>query len=287
MDLSSLFQAVTQSLAENQQDLDQADEFNRDHGSNMVRTFQTISSALDKKKGSSESAALSYAARQLSKKTTSGSGKIYAQNLAQAAGQFKGKKVDSAGALQLLQTLIGASQSGQSSQPASAQPAGGDLLGALLGGMAGGETSSPGTASGGGDLLSALLGGMAGGEASSPGTGSAGSDLLGSLLGGMAGGETSSQGTASAGGDLLGALLGGMAGGQSPSQGTASAGGDLLGTLLGGLSGGSGSGGGVLPALVQAFLGSSGMGNTTHRNQSTTLVIKAFLQALSSMSQQS
>jgi len=48
VDLANLFQAVTQSLVENQQALDQADTYNRDHGDNMVKTFQTITGALQK-----------------------------------------------------------------------------------------------------------------------------------------------------------------------------------------------------------------------------------------------
>jgi hypothetical protein len=251
VDLASVFQAVTQTLADNQKNLDQADEYNRDHGTNMVKTFKTITTALEKKKGSSDSEALQYAARQLSRKATSGSAKLYAQNLNQAATRLQGKPVDERGAMELLQSLIGGGQAAaQPSQPATA-PGGGDLLGALLGSMAGGESSS-----------------------SQP----AGGDLLGSLLGGMAGVESSSN--QSAGGDLLGALLGGMAGGESSSN--QSAGGDLLGALLGGLSGSGGSGN-LLGTLAQAFLGSSNMGQTTHRNQSTLLVIQAFLKALSAL----
>ena len=59
----------------------------------MVKTFQTITTALEKKRGSSDSAALGYAAKQLSRNATSGSSKLYAENLAQAATQFKGKQV--------------------------------------------------------------------------------------------------------------------------------------------------------------------------------------------------
>ena len=254
LDLANLFQAVTQALAENQPALDQADEYNRNHGNNMVQTFQTITSALQKKKGSSDSVALRYAAKQLSQKTASGSGKLYAQNLTQAATQFKGKQVDTRGALSLLQTLIGGGQAGQS----SGQPAGGDLLGALLGGLAGG------------------------GDSSAQPSSQAGGDILGNLLGGLAGGETTApQSTQTGGGDLLGMLLGGMTGsggGSTPQSGS----GDLLGALLGGLTGGSG--GSTLGTLAQAFLGGSGMGKASHREQSTQLVINAFLQALSALS---
>ena len=257
LDLAGIFQAVTQALADNQQPLNQADEYNQDHGSNMVQTFQTITTALQKKQGSSDSAALNYAARQLSQKAASSSGKLYAQNLSQAASQFEGKTVDAQGALQLLQTLIG----GQSGQTTS-QSGGGDLLSGLLGSLTGGGTGTQQPSqSGGGDLLGSLLGGLTGG-------------------GGLAGQQPSQSG----GGDLLGSLLSGLTGGggsavQQPSQ---SGGGDLLGSLLGGLTGGGG-----LQSLAQTFLGGSGMGNTTHRTQSTQVVVNAFLQALGSLSNKS
>jgi hypothetical protein len=57
LDLAGIFQSVTQTLAENQHALNQADDYNGDHGSNMVQTFQTITSALQKKQGSSASTA--------------------------------------------------------------------------------------------------------------------------------------------------------------------------------------------------------------------------------------
>jgi hypothetical protein len=259
LDLAGIFGAVTQALASNQQSLNQSDTHNQDHGDNMVQTFQTITKALQQKKGGSASAALSYASKTLSKSTSSSSGKLYAQNLAQASTQFKGKSIDAQSALSLLQTLIGGGQSNQS----GSQPAGGDMLSALLGGLAGGE-NSPAQApmqSGGGDLLGMLLGGLTGGADSSDQapTQSGGGDLLSSLLGGLAGSADSSA---------------------QPSNQTG--GGDLLGSLLGGLAGG----GGGLGALVQTFLGGSGMGDSSHRTQSTQLVINAFLGALSSLKNQ-
>jgi hypothetical protein len=46
------------------------------------------------------------------------------------------------------------------------------------------------------------------------------------------------------------------------------------------------SGGSNVQALVQAFMAGSGMGNTTHREQSTQLVVNSFLQALGGLSGQ-
>jgi hypothetical protein len=171
----------------------------------------------------------------LAKNTSSGSGKLYAQNLSLASNQFKGQSMDAQGALSLLQTLIGAGQSSKS----GVQPGGGDVLGALLGSL-GGSQDAP-----------------------------------------------TQQPDQSSGGNLLGTLLGGLSGaGANPSNQTpsTSGGADMLGTLLGGLAGG---GGGGLASLVQTLLAGSGMGDASHRTQSTQLVINAFLQALSALNKQS
>ena len=281
VDLASVFQGVTQALVENQQSLDQADEYNRDHGSNMVQTFQIITDALQKKKGSSDSAALRYAAKKLGQKSTSGSGKLYAQSLTQAADRFKGQKMNSNTILQLLQILIGGGQSGQSGS--------GDLISTLLGALVSGGTSAQQPSpSGGGDLMGALLSGLAGGGGMPAGqpSQSSGGDLMSALMGGLAsGGGTPAQTPSQSGGDdLMGALFNSLSS-QQPEQQAAhqpapAGGGDLMGALLGGLTG-SGSGGSGLEALAQAFLGGSGMGKSTHRTQSTQVVVDSFLRALS------
>ncbi len=273
VDLASVFQSVTQALSENQQNLNAADGYNGDHGTNMVQTFQTITAALEKKQGSSDSAALNYAAKQLSKKASSGSAKLYSEHLNRAASQLKGKTVDSRGALDLLQMLIGGGQ--QEQQPSSG---GGDLLGSLLGGLGGGqqEPEQSEQSSGGGDLLGALLGGMGGGQHQQQQS-SGGGDLLGALLGGLGGGQQQQQ--SSGGGDLLGALLGGLGGGQQQQQ--SSGGGDLIGKLLGALISS-----GALTSLVQSFLGGSKMGDAAHRTQSTEVVVQSYLQALQAQSGQ-
>ncbi len=255
LNLAGIFQTVTQTLAENQQALNQADGLNGDHGDNMVQTFQTITDALEKKRGSSDSAALAYASEQVARSTTSGSGQLYAQNLAQAAGQFKGQRVDAQGALQLLQTLIGGAGQ-QPVQPAS--QGGGDMLGALLGGMVGSESS----------------------QAPAPQSG----DMFGELLGGTTGGESYQEPAQQGGGDMLSALLGGMTG--TPASGSGAAPGQsgfgLDDLLAGGMAffQAKQSGGSNVQALVQAFMSASGMGNTVHREQSTQMVVNSFLQAL-------
>ena len=258
VELTNIFNSITQSLIENQQTLNQSDEYNQNHGDNMVQTFETITRALQEKQGKTDSSALSYAARKLARTTTSKSGQLYAQNLAQAATRFKGKPVDSRGALQLLQTLIG-----------------------------GGQTPQAG--SGSGDVLGTLLGGLTGEQPSQAQPDAAGGDLLGALLGGLAGGQPSQaqSGTQAAGGDVLGTLLGGLVGSQNTGAGL-SDGLDLGDLVTAGKAyfQAKQGGGSTMQALVQAFMSVSGMGKSADRSQSTSLVVNSFLQALSSSGSQ-
>ncbi len=302
VDLALIFNSVTHSLAENQSTLNHSDKFNQDHGDNMVQTFQTITEALQQKKGSSTSTALSYAAKQLTETGKSSSSKLYAENLNLAALEFKGKKIDLQGALQLLQTLIGGGKAGN-----------GDLLGSLLGGVLGASQPSKGSSqrsksstqkakstaqkakSANQKAKSAIQRKKSATQKTKSATrksktvtpksksstqksadaGSLGSgDLLGSILGGLGGGKKTQEASTGGGGDLLGSILGGLGGGGQ----TQGAGGDLLGSLLGGLTGGGQQDG--TQGLMNALMGSSGMGDTAHRTQSTQIVVDSFLKAL-------
>ena len=244
--LANIFQAVTNTLVENKQVLNQADDQNHDHGTNMVKTFQAISNSIENKKESPASDALAYAASQVSKEATSGSGKLYAQNLATAANQFKGQAIDPQAAVQLLQTLIGGGQTAQQmtqsgKEQQNTQSTGGDLLGSLLGGLTGsGESTQQPTESTGGDLLGSLLGGL---------TGSGSSQAT-----------ANSSANANSGLDLGDLLNAGMAFMQAKQ-----------------------SGGSTGSALLQAVLAGSGMGTSNHRQQSTQLVANSFLQALGAL----
>lgn len=248
INLAGVFETVTQALSANQQALNSADSINQDHGDHMVETFQTITHALQEKQGSND--ALAYAAQVLSQKANSGSGKLYAEGLAQAADQLKGKSIDSNTAMQLLQTLIGGGQAQQPVQPEPAQSTG-DLLGSLLGGMTGSANNSQQNEMDMGSLLGGLLGNdtPAPNQNNAPDMGS----LIGSLMGNSSAKPSQDDGLDM--GDLLNA---GMAFFQSKQQGKDN-----------------------LSAAIAAFMAASGMGKSAHRNQSTQLVVNTFLQALS------
>ena len=107
VDLASLFSAVTKTLEENQAALNEADEFNHNHGDNMVNNFKQITRAVNKKRGAPPSEQLSYASQALQKKSTSGSARMYSQGLSQASSKLQGQdSVNSRNALDLVQALL-------------------------------------------------------------------------------------------------------------------------------------------------------------------------------------
>ena len=284
-DLSTVFKTVTEALKENQSNLDAADEYNGNHGTHMVETFNLIQKAVKSKSDKSASEQLAYASQKLRASTTSGSAQLYADGLEDAAEQFKGKEFNQKSAGTLINALMGSKPSAeggsgdflstllggltgtaqpttqpQAHQPAPVQP--GDLVGSLLGNIPQQTTNQP-QAGAGADLLSTLLGGLGGTQTQQQPQQDAGGDLLSTLLGGMGGAQTQQQPQQNAGGDLLSTLLGGLGGAQTQQQPqqSQSGGGDLLSTLLGGLGGGSSSSqssGGGMGDLLSTVLGGQG-----------------------------
>lgn len=153
LDLARIFQAVSSTLAQNQDSLNQADTYNHDHGTNMVQVFNTISKAVSKKQGDDTAAQLAYAGKQLLKGQHSGSAELYGKGLLDAAQKFQGQQLTADNAMQLVQSLLGAQQQ---PPPAPQPPAAGGLLGSLLGGLSG-SAGSNGLSDGidAGDLLNA------------------------------------------------------------------------------------------------------------------------------------
>ena len=130
MDLSGLFGVAAQALAANQQSLNRADVQNGNHGDNMVQMFNMLTQVTGEQKGAPPAQQLSHASKYLSQHGTSGSSKVYAQGLAQAAQQLQGQKsLNQDNAMMLIQSLLAGGQA-----PAR-QGGGADLLGSLLGGM--------------------------------------------------------------------------------------------------------------------------------------------------------
>jgi hypothetical protein len=206
INLLQLFQAAAGALQQNQSTLNTADSYNHDHGDNMVNTFDTIVQALQQKQDAKPAAQLKYISQQLEQKSTSGSGKTYAQGFSQAAKKFKGTGITLENILPLLQLILGG---GQASSGAGSST---DIIGSILGGLLGGQNASS-SQSGQGIDLGGLLGGILGGGQSSSTQSSQGGglgDILGGILGGQSGSSSSASGSSA--GDLLGTLIGGIVG---------------------------------------------------------------------------
>jgi hypothetical protein len=133
LDLSSLFSAVTQQLSSNQETLNQADDYNHNHGDNMVQIFSLIQKAVSEKKEQPVADQLSYASQVVDENVNSGSAKLYAQGLSGAAQKFTGNDLNPSNIGDLLKSLLGAEAPQVEEKP---EPKGG-LLGSLLGGLLG------------------------------------------------------------------------------------------------------------------------------------------------------
>jgi hypothetical protein len=154
VDLAKLFGAVANSLGEQRETLNQADTHNNDHGDHMVEIFEAVTQAMKEKKGADPADQLAHASEILRRKQ-SGSAQVYANGFAQAAQQFQGQSITTDNAGMLIQTLLGGGQA-----PTQAAGGGGDMLGALLGGLTGQSGQGQG-ANDGLDLGDLLNAGMA------------------------------------------------------------------------------------------------------------------------------
>lgn len=299
LNLSTLFKEITKVLATNRQQLDDADEYNHNHGSNMVHTFNLIQQAVASKETEPASEQLAFASKILADQSTGSTAQIYAEGLAKASQEFVGKDFNAStagtlinsmmgmgggterGAGDFLSTLLGSLSKPEAQQetaaPAPAQPT--DLFGSLIGNLTAQQPvdttpSQPDVS----DLLGGLLGGMTG-QQQTPATSNQpdASDLLGGLLGGLTGSDSSSSQSNSGGiGDLVGSLLGGQ------SSGSQSSGLDAKDLLSLGLAyfAAKQSGQSNLQAIMQALASASPLGKRQDQQQSGALVINTILNML-------
>lgn len=299
LNLSTVFKEITKVLATNRQQLDDADEYNHNHGSNMVHTFNLIQQAVASKETEPASEQLAFASKILADQSTGSTAQIYAEGLAKASQEFVGKDFNAStagtlinsmmgmgggterGAGDFLSTLLGSLSKPEAQQetqaPAPAQPT--DLFGSLIGNLTAQQPvdttpSQPDVS----DLLGGLLGGMTG-QQQTPATSNQPdmSDLLGGLLGGLTGSASSSSQSSSGGiGDLVGSLLGGQ------SSGSQSSGLDAKDLLSLGLAyfAAKQSGQSNLQAIMQALASASPLGKRQDQQQSGALVINTILNML-------
>ena len=131
VDLVKLFSTVAETMVENKDSLNKADEYNQDHGDHMVDIFKMITGAVKEAPKDDVSAGLSTASKLLTEKK-SGSAAMYAKGLAQAAEYFQGQDLDASQLLPLLQTMLGGGE-------APVSKGAGGLLDSLVGSLGGGD----------------------------------------------------------------------------------------------------------------------------------------------------
>ena len=156
MDLSTIFKSVTAQLTDKQSTLNEADEYNHDHGDHMVQIFNLIQNAVSEKSDRPMADQLDFASKLVGKEAQSGSGQLYAQGLSSAAKNLGGTtELDQNSIMTLVKSLLNADKPEQKSQT----DAKGGLLGSLLSGLMGkseGEDSQQGL-----DMNDLLRAGMA------------------------------------------------------------------------------------------------------------------------------
>ncbi len=135
IDLSQIFQTVSAALATQQSDLNEADSYNHDHGDHMVQIFDLVQKAVSKKSDEPVADQLAYASKVLSKESDSGSAKLYADGLANAAKTFTGSELNADNLTTLVQGLMNVSPA----QEQAPQSESGNPLGSLLSGLMGGQ----------------------------------------------------------------------------------------------------------------------------------------------------
>ena len=129
VDLVKLFSAVAETMVDNQESLNKADEYNQDHGDHMVDIFQLITGAMKEAPKGDVSNGLATASKLLTEKK-SGSAAMYARGLSQAAEYFQGQDLDATQLLPLLQTMLGGGEASVDKGPSG-------LLDSLVGSIGG------------------------------------------------------------------------------------------------------------------------------------------------------
>lgn len=138
LDLASLFENVTEQLAQNQESLNTADTYNHNHGDHMVEIFKMVQNAVKEKSDRPAAEQLRYASEIVDQNANSGSAALYAQGFAKAAENMRGKDLSPEFLNSLLTGLLNAEKTPQTTQVSQKK----GLLGSLFGSLFGKQTSS-------------------------------------------------------------------------------------------------------------------------------------------------
>lgn len=130
MDLSTIFNSVTEQLAKQQGTLNEADSYNQDHGDHMVQIFSLIQNAVNQKSDQPVSDQLDYASQVVEKEADSGSAHLYAQGLSKAAKNFSDVDLQPDNLGLLVKSLLNVEEAPQTKEKPN-------LIGSLFAGLTG------------------------------------------------------------------------------------------------------------------------------------------------------
>jgi hypothetical protein len=137
-DLAGLFQTVSERLAQQRDALNQADAANQDHGDHMVAVFQAAARAAAEK-GSDLAGSMDYAAELLQRMPDNGSAQVYARGLSQLAEQFRQRQISLNELMAYVRSVLSKKGTPETAPEAGGAHRSGELLKALLAGLAGWE----------------------------------------------------------------------------------------------------------------------------------------------------
>jgi hypothetical protein len=243
MDLGTIFKSVTEQLASQQSSLNEADTYNHDHGDHMVQIFSLIQDAVSQKAEQPVANQLKYASQVVEKEADSGSAKLYAQGLSNAAKNFSGTDLQSDTLGLLVKSLLNVEEPQPKGQESN-------MLGSLLSDLTG-NVQEPEPKQDEGNILGSLLSGLTG-NLGKPEAKQEESDILGSLLSGFTGSATDDESDNQIGMDDL--LKTGMAFYQSKQDGDS-----------------------TTEALMGALLAASPLGQSSHRALSGATVASTIM----------
>ncbi len=150
VDLGRLFRAVTDTLVQHQEALNQADSLNGNHGDHMVQIFRVATLAALEKQDSGLDEAMEYAATLLGQYEQNGSARVYARGLSLLAEQFRQRGVRLPDLLAFSRRAAREAPEEAPEQGAQEEPAGsGEILKALVNALASWEREEPGAEPGG------------------------------------------------------------------------------------------------------------------------------------------
>lgn len=135
-ELASLFQAVGDVLHQNRQDFNQADLVNGNHGDHMVEVFEIAAQAAGERAGADVAEAMEHAARLLAAQANNGSAQVYAHGLDQMSRQLRRYNLTLDDLLIYVRGALSKDQEA-AERPAEAGAKSGDVLKALMSGLAG------------------------------------------------------------------------------------------------------------------------------------------------------